>query len=60
LAEVAPDFAERFPASVRLSSDATGTWEQRVDETFELGLGVLLDGISRATAPRRARRADRS
>ncbi|HEX5115493.1 MAG TPA: TetR/AcrR family transcriptional regulator [Pseudonocardiaceae bacterium] len=46
LAEVAPDFAERFPASVRLGSDTTGTWEQRVDETFEAGLAVLLDGVS--------------
>lgn len=59
LAEVAPDFAERFPASVRLSEDATGTWEERIDETFHAGLAVLLDGVSKATAARRARR-DRS
>ncbi|HKN98502.1 MAG TPA: hypothetical protein VJX10_15390 [Pseudonocardiaceae bacterium] len=60
LVEVAPDFAERFPASTRLSADATGTWEERIDETFHAGLAVLLDGVSKATAARRARRDGRS
>jgi AcrR family transcriptional regulator len=52
LAEVAPDFAERFPASVRLGAESPGTWEQRVDDTFDAGLAVLLGGVGRATRTR--------
>ncbi|MEV0280336.1 TetR/AcrR family transcriptional regulator C-terminal domain-containing protein [Streptomyces sp. NPDC050610] len=56
LKEVAPDFAERFPMSVRLATEATPmregesspSWEQEVDDTFAVGLAVLLDGIAAA------------
>ncbi|GAA2246936.1 TetR/AcrR family transcriptional regulator C-terminal domain-containing protein [Streptomyces amakusaensis] len=57
LGRVAPDFAERFPYSVRLAGeDATAgegsSWERRLDEAFTIGLDVLLDGIEAArTAP---------
>ncbi|GGZ60317.1 TetR family transcriptional regulator [Streptomyces inusitatus] len=55
LARVAPDFAERFPYSVRLAGeDATAgaSWERRLDDAFTIGLDVLLDGIEAArTAP---------
>lgn len=52
LAEVAPDFAERYPASVRLGAQAPGTWEQQVDGTFDAGLAVLLGGVGRAARAR--------
>ncbi|KOG87117.1 TetR family transcriptional regulator, partial [Streptomyces varsoviensis] len=60
LREVAPDFAERFPMSIRLAAEATpmregegdadsaASWEREVDDTFAVGLGVLLDGIAAA------------
>ncbi|MEU7045557.1 TetR/AcrR family transcriptional regulator C-terminal domain-containing protein [Streptomyces varsoviensis] len=60
LREVAPDFAERFPMSVRLAAEATpmsegegdadsaASWEREVDDTFAVGLGVLLDGVAAA------------
>jgi AcrR family transcriptional regulator len=51
LAAVAPDFAERFPHSVRLSGsrhDDTRSpehFERVADDAFTEGLAVLLDGI---------------
>jgi AcrR family transcriptional regulator len=53
LAEIAPDFAERFPTVSRLESDApsepedetTPYLEHQARQTFEVGLTVLLDGI---------------
>ncbi|MCP2258843.1 transcriptional regulator, TetR family [Streptoalloteichus tenebrarius] len=50
LAEVAPDFAERFPRTVELGRDPAPSWDQQVEETFMTGLSVLLDGIEAATA----------
>jgi AcrR family transcriptional regulator len=58
LARLAPDFAERFPMSVRLSAqepapapapacgdESAPHVEQRADETFTVGLAVLLEGV---------------
>ncbi|MGW9046309.1 TetR/AcrR family transcriptional regulator [Streptomyces lydicus] len=58
LAEVAPDFAERFPLLVGLEAEgaapvADGTvpyLEREARTTFEVGLGVVLDGIEAAVA----------
>lgn len=54
LGEVAPDFAERFPLSVRLSAEEAGdggapaSWEERMDATHAAGLALLLDGVQAA------------
>jgi hypothetical protein len=55
LTEVAPDFADRYPAIVRLGTEDTFEWdesqpylEQQARETFEVGLSVLLDGVEAA------------
>ncbi|MFE2601283.1 TetR/AcrR family transcriptional regulator C-terminal domain-containing protein [Streptomyces sp. NPDC059396] len=53
LNEVAPDFADRFPLSVRLAQESAApldgepapSWDQQLDDTFTVGLKVLLDGI---------------
>ncbi|RZQ61898.1 TetR/AcrR family transcriptional regulator C-terminal domain-containing protein [Amycolatopsis suaedae] len=57
MAEVVPDFAERFPTLVRLGRDDTFQLdpgrpylEQQAEETFAVGLTVLLDGIESAVA----------
>ncbi|MEV1090267.1 TetR/AcrR family transcriptional regulator [Streptomyces microflavus] len=63
LTELVPDFAERFPAVVRLEREGApdpypeGTGredlpypEREARETFRAGLGVLLDGIDAARA----------
>ncbi|WP_326557779.1 TetR/AcrR family transcriptional regulator [Micromonospora sp. NBC_01796] len=58
LAEVAPDFAERFPTVTRMESDqgfqlddeTVPYLEQEARETFRFGLTVLLDGIESARA----------
>ncbi|MFE6663346.1 TetR/AcrR family transcriptional regulator C-terminal domain-containing protein [Streptomyces sp. NPDC057697] len=61
LSEVAPDFADRYPglaametgsAPPRPDEGAVPYLEREARETFEAGLGVLLDGIG--TAVRRA------
>ncbi|MGW8542590.1 TetR/AcrR family transcriptional regulator [Streptomyces albidoflavus] len=58
LGEVAPDFAERFPLSVRLSAGEAGTdgapasWEERMDATHAAGLALLLDGLEAAAGAR--------
>ncbi|MEU3384549.1 TetR/AcrR family transcriptional regulator [Streptomyces albidoflavus] len=59
LGEVAPDFAERFPLSVRLSAGdnavtagAPATWEERMDTTHAAGLALLLDGLEAAAEGR--------
>lgn len=56
LAKVAPDFAERFPMSVWLGGEDTEPsgdgdapyLERGAEETFTIGLDVLLDGIEEA------------
>jgi AcrR family transcriptional regulator len=58
LAEVAPDFAERFPMVTRLETEAeraslaedaaTPYLEREATQTFRAGLTVLLDGIEAA------------
>ncbi|MFE4393066.1 MULTISPECIES: TetR/AcrR family transcriptional regulator [Streptomycetaceae] len=50
LAELAPDFAERFPLLVGLQSTGGGAPEDGHREAFRTGLAVLLDGIA-AGAP---------
>lgn len=62
LAEVVPDFAERFPLLVRLETegatpppgdgeDAHGSYlEREARRTFEAGLAVILDGVEAAIA----------
>ncbi|GLZ79544.1 TetR family transcriptional regulator [Actinorhabdospora filicis] len=48
LAASAPDFAERFPLSVRLSR-ATGwdpDWRARIEATMRTGIDLLLDGLA--------------
>lgn len=52
LEEVAPDFAERFPALVRMEAegqlahdDSMGYLEREATEMFKAGLEFLLDGI---------------
>lgn len=59
LAEVAPGHTERFPASVWLETQEPSTppeggtipfLEQRVRETFDIGLTLLMDGIEAAKA----------
>jgi len=66
LTELVPDFAERFPAVIRLEreaapepyrthddqEDAMPYPEREARETFRVGLGVLLDGIEAARAGR--------
>jgi AcrR family transcriptional regulator len=62
LAEVAPDFAERFPAVTRLETEGTSPpgdddlpyLERESRRTFEAGLAVVLDGIDAAVARREA------
>jgi len=44
LARVAPDFAERFPHSVRLNTEGAGHWRERLEDGFATGLAVILDG----------------
>nr|BFE87924.1 hypothetical protein GCM10020093_105250 [Planobispora longispora] len=64
LEKVAPDFAERFPMSVRLGretadqyddgAEGTSYLERGAEETFGTGLAVLLEGIEatrRNTSP---------
>ncbi|MFJ7909249.1 TetR/AcrR family transcriptional regulator [Kitasatospora sp. NPDC096204] len=46
LAELAPDFAERFPLLVALQSAGGGAPEDSHREAFRSGLAVLLDGIA--------------
>ncbi|WP_406208533.1 TetR/AcrR family transcriptional regulator [Kitasatospora sp. NBC_01560] len=63
LAELAPDFADRFPLLTALESDpagpadpyddTTGHLEQQTAEAFRTGLAVLLDGVEAAVAHRR-------
>ncbi|ASU83974.1 TetR family transcriptional regulator [Nocardiopsis gilva YIM 90087] len=56
LAEVAPDFADRFPMLTRMESEgafrnedeSVPYLEQEAKETFTAGLGVILDGIEAA------------
>ncbi|HEY0454358.1 TetR/AcrR family transcriptional regulator [Actinophytocola sp.] len=55
LTEVAPDFADRYPTITRLGAEDTFTYdeskpylEQQAQETFEVGLGVILDGVEAA------------
>ncbi|MFH9864616.1 TetR/AcrR family transcriptional regulator [Streptomyces lydicus] len=58
LAEVAPDFAERFPLLVGLETegaapvtdDTVPYLEREARTTFEVGLGIVLDGIEAAVA----------
>ncbi|MFE2756814.1 TetR/AcrR family transcriptional regulator [Actinosynnema sp. NPDC059335] len=54
LAEVAPDFAERFPLSAWLAAEGPGAGVSFVErgavEAFEVGLEVLLDGVEAAVA----------
>jgi len=62
LAEVAPDFATRFPTVAKLESEqafemadeSVPYLEQEAREMFEVGLAVLLDGVEATVA--RARR----
>ncbi|MFI2213230.1 TetR/AcrR family transcriptional regulator C-terminal domain-containing protein [Streptomyces sp. NPDC020141] len=63
LAEFAPDFAARFPRSVRLAAESSspregggsGTaWEREQDDVFAEGLAVLLDGVEAAAQRHRA------
>jgi AcrR family transcriptional regulator len=57
LAEVAPDFAERFPMTTWIESDAPQPPEDEQEpyleraarQSFQVGLAVLLDGIETAT-----------
>ncbi|MFI2607594.1 TetR/AcrR family transcriptional regulator C-terminal domain-containing protein [Kitasatospora sp. NPDC018619] len=46
LAELAPDFAERFPLLVALQATGGGSPEDGHREAFRAGLAVLLDGIA--------------
>ncbi len=54
LEEVAPDYAERFPALTRIAAsggfdqppDATSYLEAEARDTFEFGLARLLDGLA--------------
>lgn len=49
LAEAAPDFAERFPLSIRLSRE-TGwdpDWRGRIEATMRAGIDLVLDGLGR-------------
>ncbi|MFE4971423.1 TetR/AcrR family transcriptional regulator [Kitasatospora sp. NPDC056651] len=48
LAELAPDFAERFPLLTALQSTGGGSPEDGHREAFRSGLAVLLDGIAAA------------
>ncbi|MBD0673180.1 TetR/AcrR family transcriptional regulator C-terminal domain-containing protein [Streptomyces sp. CBMA156] len=52
LAELAPDFAERFPLLVALQSEGGGAPEDTHREAFRTGLAVLLDGIEAGAGPR--------
>ncbi|WP_046498458.1 TetR/AcrR family transcriptional regulator C-terminal domain-containing protein [Streptomyces odonnellii] len=53
LNEVAPDFADRFPLSVRLAKESAAppegepapSWDHQLDDAFTIGLKVLLDGV---------------
>jgi AcrR family transcriptional regulator len=55
LLELAPDFADRYPTITRLGTEDTFEWdgsrpylEQQAEETFEIGLSVILDGVETA------------
>ncbi|HEX2133239.1 MAG TPA: TetR/AcrR family transcriptional regulator [Actinophytocola sp.] len=55
MAEVAPDFADRYPTVVALGREDTFTvaddepyLETQARETFRVGLGVILDGVEAA------------
>lgn len=57
LAEVAPDFADRYPWITRLGAEDTFSYDesqpylqQQARETFEVGLAVILDGVAAAIA----------
>jgi AcrR family transcriptional regulator len=60
LTRVAPDFEQRFPSLAALSADgvfdqgddSTPYLEREATETFEMGLGVLLDGVEIAAGTR--------
>ncbi|SEG88048.1 regulatory protein, tetR family [Thermomonospora echinospora] len=60
LEELAPDFDERFPTlswmagqeAFRNEDESVPYLEQEARETFEAGLGFLLDGIEATIAPR--------
>ncbi|MEV0643928.1 TetR/AcrR family transcriptional regulator C-terminal domain-containing protein [Phytomonospora sp. NPDC050363] len=63
LDEVAPDFAERFPLSVRLGRETAAggggrewSWERQLDATFDAGLTVILDGVEAAVRAQGVRR----
>ncbi|WP_084964462.1 TetR/AcrR family transcriptional regulator C-terminal domain-containing protein [Thermoactinospora rubra] len=50
LAKLAPDFAERFPRSARLSRETSGIGHPAaIEDVFTVGLAVLLDGIEAAS-----------
>ncbi|MET1071734.1 MAG: TetR/AcrR family transcriptional regulator C-terminal domain-containing protein [Umezawaea sp.] len=59
LAEVAPDFAQRFPMAVRMEAekpdpgDGEAYLESAISESFEVGLEVILDGIDATIAKAR-------
>ncbi|MDH6708829.1 AcrR family transcriptional regulator [Kitasatospora sp. MAA19] len=50
LAELAPDFPERFPLLTALQGAADGTPQDRDQEAFRTGLAVLLDGVAASAA----------
>ncbi|MFJ8472510.1 TetR/AcrR family transcriptional regulator C-terminal domain-containing protein [Kitasatospora sp. NPDC094011] len=50
LAELAPDFAQRFPLLTALQSAGGGAPEESGREAFRSGLAVLLDGIAASSA----------
>ncbi|MET8540166.1 TetR/AcrR family transcriptional regulator [Kitasatospora sp. NPDC004799] len=52
LAELAPDFAERYPLLVTLQGTGGGAPEDSHREAFRTGLAVLLDGIAAGRAPK--------
>ncbi|GIH23762.1 TetR family transcriptional regulator [Acrocarpospora phusangensis] len=43
--ELVPDFADRFPLSVRLSCEQVTDWEQAARDAFCDGLAILLKGV---------------
>lgn len=50
LAELAPDFTERFPLLSALQGAADGTPQDRDRAAFRTGLAVLLDGVAASGA----------
>ncbi|MFJ8623054.1 TetR/AcrR family transcriptional regulator [Kitasatospora sp. NPDC093550] len=50
LAELAPDFADRFPLLTGLQSATGGSPEDSHREAFRTGLAVLLDGVAATAA----------